>query len=245
MRATNQKMKNKGDLNRKGAEKNQLKGNQRGFGKAKPNKRKWVPQDKFFDGSKREGQGFAFKRRQKVQHEYNKLLRKGKFTPRGQVPFEEQYPDHLKHLYLAEAEQLKKEEETRRQNRSKRQQAAVSEEDHFEAESSEAPGSTVSSFVPQDSATGSLDVIPENKKKNKRKTSYQKAKEEYERVCEKRTKKKEAYLKNKLQREEALRIYQEKKHQTYQILSKKTKKGQPNLNLQMDFLLQKIQESSK
>lgn len=37
-------------------------------------KRKWVPEDKVFDGSLKEGQGFAFKRKEKIKHEYNKLL---------------------------------------------------------------------------------------------------------------------------------------------------------------------------
>lgn len=53
------------------------------------------------------------------------------------------------------------------------------------------------------------------------------------------------YLKNKQQREEALQKYKQKKIETYQMLSKKTKKGQPNLNLQMEYLLQKIQDPGK
>ena len=53
------------------------------------------------------------------------------------------------------------------------------------------------------------------------------------------------YLKNKQQREEAIQKYNQKKKETYQMLCKKTKRGQPNLNLQMEHLLQKIQGSSK
>lgn len=53
------------------------------------------------------------------------------------------------------------------------------------------------------------------------------------------------YLKNKKQREEALQKYKQKKMETFQMLSKKTKKGQPNLNLQMEYLLQKIQGPGK
>lgn len=49
------------------------------------------------------------------------------------------------------------------------------------------------------------------------------------------------YLKNKQQKEEAIQRYKQKKMETFQILSKKTKKGQPNLNLQMEYLLKKIQ----
>lgn len=53
------------------------------------------------------------------------------------------------------------------------------------------------------------------------------------------------YLKSKQQREEAIRRYKQKKTETFQMLSKKTKKGQPNLNLQMEFLLQRIQGAGK
>lgn len=53
------------------------------------------------------------------------------------------------------------------------------------------------------------------------------------------------YLKSKQQREEALQRYKQKKLETFQMLSKKTKKGQPNLNLQMEYLLQKIQGPGK
>lgn len=52
-------------------------------------------------------------------------------------------------------------------------------------------------------------------------------------------------MKNKQQKEEAIQKYKQKKMETFQILNKKTKKGQPNLNLQMEYLLQKIQGSGK
>ncbi|MGH0125696.1 UNVERIFIED_CONTAM: hypothetical protein FKN15_046021 [Acipenser sinensis] len=74
-------------------------------------------------------------------------------------------------------------------------------------------------------------------------TSYQKTKEEYERIQTKRAQKRLEAEKNKQQRQEALRIYKQKKMETYQILSRKTKKGQPNLNVQMEYLLQKIQDN--
>uniref|UniRef100_A0A8C9T9C8 Coiled-coil domain containing 59 n=1 Tax=Scleropages formosus TaxID=113540 RepID=A0A8C9T9C8_SCLFO len=225
MAPTDRKMKNKGDMNAKGVKKNLLKGNRSTSGKTK---RKWVPQQKVFVGSIQEGQGFALNRRQKVHYEYKKLLRKGDLRAQSKVRFEEEYPEHLKHLYAAEAEKLSREEESKRRNRSKRL-AAASEEGHPEAES---PQSSVYAHM--------LD-----RKKMRGKTSYQKTKEEYERIREKRAKKKEAYLRSKEQREEALRIYKQKKLQMYQILSKKTKKGQPNLNAQMEFLLQKIQDGKK
>lgn len=69
------------------------------------------------------GQGFAFKRKQKFKHDYNKLLhkeRKKKKQPESKNLYrEETYPEHLKHLYVAEAEKLKNEAWTHRLNRSK------------------------------------------------------------------------------------------------------------------------------
>lgn len=66
------------------------------------------------------GQGFALKRKQKVQYDYKKLLRKEKRkNPESKMPYKEQYPEHLRHLYVAEAEKLKNEAWTNRVNRSK------------------------------------------------------------------------------------------------------------------------------
>lgn len=66
------------------------------------------------------GQGFAFKRKQKVQHEYNKLLRKEKRkNPESKQLYKEEYPEHLRHLYVAEAKKLKDEAWTNRMNRSR------------------------------------------------------------------------------------------------------------------------------
>ncbi|XP_025921892.1 thyroid transcription factor 1-associated protein 26 isoform X3 [Apteryx rowi] len=81
-------------------------------------------------------------------------------------------------------------------------------------------------------------------RKFKKKMSNQKTKEEYEKIKAERARKKEEAEKRKQQREEAQRLYKQKKLEAYKILSKKTKKGQPNLNLQMEFLLQKIQKNT-
>lgn len=61
------------------------------------------------------GQGFAFQLKHKVQHEYNKLLtkeRRSKNRPKAKTPryAEEEYPEHLRHLYVAESARLKEEE---------------------------------------------------------------------------------------------------------------------------------------
>lgn len=55
------------------------------------------------------GRGFAFRRKQKIERQYRKLLRKGKKVHSQQDnQFTDTYPEHLKHLYLAEEEMLKK-----------------------------------------------------------------------------------------------------------------------------------------
>ncbi|XP_071358553.1 thyroid transcription factor 1-associated protein 26 homolog [Trachinotus anak] len=228
-------------------------------------KRKWTPEQKVFEGSVEEGQGFAFKRKQKVRHEYNKLLRKEKRrNPESKALYKEEYPEHLKHLYMAEAEQLQQQAWTNRVNRSKlrRKGKEIGEEtaeNDAAAEQTEAAdpdpdvtgGSELTDSVtgnPDPTAASGRESLPMSnrmRKKMLKKTSFQRTKEEFESVTEKRRKKKEEYLKNKQQREEAIQRYKQKKMETFQMLSKKTKKGQPNLNLQMEYLLQKIQGTEK
>ncbi|XP_030006210.1 thyroid transcription factor 1-associated protein 26 homolog isoform X2 [Sphaeramia orbicularis] len=226
-------------------------------------KRKWVPENKLFEGSIKEGQGFAFKRKEKVRHEYNKILRKErKKNPESKTLYKEEYPEHLKHLYMAEAEKLKNEAWTNRVNRSKlrmKGQMKIPDMDDTASQTDLHPEGAGGSEQ-TDSASGnpeqteksekggeelSLPMSNRMRKKMLKKTSYQKTKEEFERVREKRRQKKEEYLKNKQQKEEAIQKYKQKKMETFQMLSKKTKKGQPNLNLQMEYLLQKIQRTDK
>lgn len=55
------------------------------------------------------GQGFAFRRKLKIQQNYKKLQWKEKAAQKVQdSQFTDRYPEHLKHLYLAEEERLKK-----------------------------------------------------------------------------------------------------------------------------------------
>ncbi|CAL8337560.1 unnamed protein product [Arctogadus glacialis] len=245
-----------------------------------PNKRKWVPDNKTFEGSLSEGQGFAFRLKQKVQHEYNKLLtkeRRKKLQPKSQL--KEEYPEHLRHLYEAESAKLKNEALT---NRSKRSLARISvqsetqdtdspvvkEADPQQAASTESTagsgavtdqgdGTAVKAEAPaakeeqkEDSpdVAKSLPVIPMSnrmKRKLTRKSSYQVAQEEFQEANEKRKKKNEEFLTNKQNKETAIKKYKDKKKEMFQVLSRKTKKGQPNLNLQMEYLLQKIQGPQK
>ncbi|XP_072511597.1 thyroid transcription factor 1-associated protein 26 [Notamacropus eugenii] len=183
--------------------------------KAQRQRRTWRENARnVFSGSVREGQGFAFQRKQKVQREYKKLLRKEKRSQISQESqFTEKYPEHLKHLYLAEEEMLRR--------RHKKEKQPLPEEEC--------------------SATVKPIATP---KRNKKKTSNQKAKEEYERVQAKRAAKKQEFERRKQEREEAQERYKKKKMEAYKVLSKRTKKGQPNLNLQMEYLLKKIQEKT-
>ncbi|KAL1275608.1 hypothetical protein QQF64_035231 [Cirrhinus molitorella] len=222
-------------------------------------KRKWIPDNKFFNGSLKEGQGFAFRRKEKIKHEYNKLLRKERKTMQtSKTQLEEEYPEHLRHLYLAERKRLDEEEE---ENRKKRYQGrAVDKETDDELETvSESPFTeehisntttdqttvSVSANEPAESGSSHMSPFIQKKPQKKKMSSYQKTKLEYERIKEERARKREEFLKDKAQREEALKKYKEKKNATYQLLKRKTKKGQPNLNLHMELLLQKIQAQRK
>ncbi|KAL6116775.1 ccdc59 [Pungitius sinensis] len=238
------------------------KNNVQGF----KHKRKWVPDQKVYEGSIKEGQGFALKRKEKVKHEYNKLLRKERQKhPESKALYKEEYPEHLKHLYMAEAQKLKSEAWTHRLNRTKlriterdmkEESSESADEDDDDADAAAAastepdPEATDASEVtdagtgnPESSAAAEKDGLPMSnrmRKKLLKKTSYQKTKEEFEAIAKKRREKKEEHLKNSKQREEAIQKYKKKKMETFQILKKKTRKGQPNLNLQMEHLLQKI-----
>ncbi|NXX76359.1 TAP26 protein, partial [Urocolius indicus] len=167
------------------------------------------------------GRGFAFRRKQKIERQYKKLLKKQRKVHSQQGDqFTDTYPEHLKHLYLAEEEMLKK-------RRRRAPDDSVSSEENKAIDTCTFPYRS---------------VVTEEK--FKRKTSNQKAKEEYEKINAERTRKREEAEKRKQQREEAQRLYKQKKMEAYKILCKKTKRGQPNLNLQMEFLLQKIQQNT-
>ncbi|XP_060101126.1 thyroid transcription factor 1-associated protein 26 [Heteronotia binoei] len=177
-------------------------------------KQPWRRDPSAVRGSIQEGQGFAFFRKQKIQRDYKKLLKKEKHANSQKiVEYTENYPEHLKHLYLAEEEMLKK------QHKPKDNGILLLEETSI--------------------STTKYNIT---KRRHKAKTSNQKAKEEYEQIKAKRDAKKESARRRKEERERLQKLYKQKKMETYEILSKKTRKGQPNLNLQMEYLLQKIQQ---
>ncbi|NXC09224.1 TAP26 protein, partial [Orthonyx spaldingii] len=185
------------------------------------------------------GRGFAFRRKQKILREYRKLLKKRRHVHSQQDDqFTDTYPEHLKHLYLAEEEKLKKRRRTP-------DESVSSEKTLNKATDGCGTYGYVCLMIISVSRTwtfSSRSVVTQEKFKNK--TSNQKAKEEYEKIKAERARKKEEAEKRKQQREEAQRLYKQKKMEAYKILSKKTKKGQPNLNLQVEYLLQKIQQNT-
>ncbi|XP_034857948.1 thyroid transcription factor 1-associated protein 26 [Mirounga leonina] len=198
-----------------------------------------------FAGSVREGQGFAFRRKLKIQQNYRKLLWKEKKARTSQESqFTDRYPEHLKHLYLAEEKRLRKQLRKVEQPLSEEQadQPLPKEQCDIDQALSE---EHCSFQQPQSSEQCSIRINSITiSKKNKKKTSNQKAQEEYEQIQAERAAKKQEFEKRKQEREEAQRLYKKKKMEAFKILSKKTKKGQPNLNLQMEYLLKKIQEKN-
>ncbi|XP_045867145.1 thyroid transcription factor 1-associated protein 26 [Meles meles] len=194
-----------------------------------------------FVGSVREGQGFAFQRKLKIEQNYKKLLWKEKKAQTSQESqFIDRYPEHLKHLYLAEEKRLRKQLRKVEQPLSEEQAGQPLGKEQCDIDqplseycSFEQPQSAEQCSIRMNSITVS--------KKNKKKTSNQKAQEKYEQVQAERAAKKQEFEKRRQQREEAQRLYKKKKMEAFKILSKKTKKGQPNFNLQMEYLLKKIQ----
>ncbi|XP_012790735.1 thyroid transcription factor 1-associated protein 26-like, partial [Sorex araneus] len=209
----------------------------------------WLHPEQSFAGSVREGQGFAFRRKLKIQKNYRKLIQKGKKAQTSQESqFTDRYPDHLKHLYLAEEERLRKERRLRKAGRPSSEgqasQASPEEQGSSEQTSSEEHYSIdqpQKAEEPEEQLVERVSPITFPKRKQK-KTSNQKAQEEYERIQAMRAAKKQEFERRKQEKEAAQRLYKKKKMEVFKILSKKTKKGQPNLNLQMEYLLKKIQE---
>ncbi|XP_073507719.1 thyroid transcription factor 1-associated protein 26 [Phyllobates terribilis] len=187
----------------------------KGSGKVK---RKWRPnpEQKVFQGSANEGLGFALWRKKKIQLEYQKLLRKRKKVDTKEVSYSDHYPEHLKHLYEAEEERLKSEEKQRK------------------------PQSETSESVEEQKEVDEKKEV-KARKKFRKKTSIEKANEEYERVQRERERKREEAENNRKKKEEAIKLYKQRKMEAFKVLSSKTKKGQPNFNAQMEYLLKKIE----
>lgn len=201
-------------------------------------RRSWRPGPAHaFEGSVREGQGFAFQRKLKIQKNYRKLIRREKKVQTSQESqFTERYPDHLKHLYLAEEKRLRKERRLKRVGQPQPEEQGGGTHLPLSKEHC-----SLDQPQPEEQLDETVSTIPIPKRKQK-KTSNQKAQEEYERIQALRAAKKQEFERRKQEKEAAQKLYKKKKMEVFKILSKKTKKGQPNLNLQMEYLLKKIQE---
>uniref|UniRef100_G3TF07 Coiled-coil domain containing 59 n=1 Tax=Loxodonta africana TaxID=9785 RepID=G3TF07_LOXAF len=214
------------------------------FKKKNVKQKKWrANYPKAFVGSIREGQGFALRRKLKIQQSYKKLAWKEKKAQTSrESQFTDRYPDHLKHLYLAEEERLRKQLRKVHQSLPEEQveEPLPEEQCSIDQALSEENRSTDQPLPVEKSSK----TVRTFQNKNKKKTSNQKAQEEYAQIQAKRAAKKQEFERRKREREEAQRLYKKKKMEVFKILSKKTKKGQPNLNLQMEYLLQKIQEKN-
>ncbi|XP_050575545.1 thyroid transcription factor 1-associated protein 26 [Bombus affinis] len=81
-----------------------------------------------------------------------------------------------------------------------------------------------------------------HEKQQKRISAFHKARQEFlDKKNEERKQEEEAFQ-VRAEREEALKKYKEKRMQTYKQLSRKTKKGQPVMNVRLEMLLEKIQQ---
>lgn len=79
--------------------------------------------------------------------------------------------------------------------------------------------------------------------KGTKKTAFRKAHLEYQRIQEEKKRKKEELTRKKAERDEALKVYKEKKVKKFKALSKKTRKGQPIMKDRMEMLLAQIQDN--
>ncbi|NWI07834.1 TAP26 protein, partial [Tichodroma muraria] len=126
------------------------------------------------------GRGFAFRRKQKIEQQYRKLLKKRRQVHSQQDDqFTDSYPEHLKHLYLAEEEKLKK--------RRRAPDDLVSSEEKLDKVAEFCSGCGIYGYVclmiisvSRTCTFSSRSVVTQEKFKNK--TSNQKAKEEYEKI---------------------------------------------------------------
>ena len=81
-----------------------------------------------------------------------------------------------------------------------------------------------------------------HEKQQKRISAFHKARQEFlDKKNEERKQEEEAFQ-VRAEREEALKKYKEKRMQTYKQLSRKTRKGQPVMNVRLEMLLEKIQQ---
>ncbi|NXB55069.1 TAP26 protein, partial [Leucopsar rothschildi] len=141
------------------------------------------------------GRGFAFRRKQKIERQYRKLLKKRRQVSSQQDDqFTDTYPEHLKHLYLAEEEKLKKRRRTPDDSVSSEEKLNKAADGRLCCDSVVAVVSMVMVCLMIISISGmctfpSRSVVTQEK--FRKKTSNQKAKEEYEKIKAEHARKKE------------------------------------------------------
>lgn len=81
-----------------------------------------------------------------------------------------------------------------------------------------------------------------NSNTTKRK-AFKKAHMEYERIKAEKNRKRDELNRKKTERDEALKVYKEKKVKKFKALSRKTRKGQPIMKDRMEMLLEQIQNN--
>ncbi|XP_045175945.2 thyroid transcription factor 1-associated protein 26-like [Mercenaria mercenaria] len=215
---------------------------------------------KKFIGNRSEGQGFADKRKRKIQYEYMKMMKKEKLKEKLQQ--------------ATAARQSKLNTSSKNQN--------VGKTIHLEERrgigytvghlSKPGPGNRGSAGSPskepgtrkkkpdkndieqQDSRPNPEKKFKGNPKERHQNmfrkggkvgmegtTRFSKAAGEYQQRKEKKLEKQQEYLKSRERREEAMGDYQKRKQETFKKICKKTHKGQPIMKNQIEYLLQKIE----
>ncbi|XP_033196489.2 uncharacterized protein LOC117160124 [Bombus vancouverensis nearcticus] len=82
----------------------------------------------------------------------------------------------------------------------------------------------------------------EHEKHQRKISAFHKARQEFLDRRNEQQRQEEKACRVKAEREEALKRYKEKRMQTYKQLSRKTRKGQPVMNVRIEMLLEKIQQ---
>ncbi|XP_043583478.1 thyroid transcription factor 1-associated protein 26 [Bombus pyrosoma] len=82
----------------------------------------------------------------------------------------------------------------------------------------------------------------DHEKRQRKMSTFHRAKQEFLDKRNEKRKQEEEASRVKAEREEALKRYKEKRMQTYKQLSRKTRKGQPVMNVRLEMLLEKIQQ---
>lgn len=201
-------------------------------------KHKWASDQTPFHGSLQEGLGFAFRRKEKVKQKFNRYRKQERFA-KQELDTHDKFPGHLRHLYEAE-------EQRQRITKLKSGKPSAPTKHSDRTSSNVSPSKTADKEVHSEQGDATPPSPQKESLKRKRKGSaLMRIKEDFEKQQEERSRRNEAFQKYQMERDEAIRKYNEKKKANYEMFRKKTKRRQPNLNAQMELLLQKIEAKRK